>query len=131
MLIVAYRTVPYHTIPNSALWKEYKDFKYKHLKVRKYQSTPAFVCLMCVQDKPKQKALLRVPAGEMQTLTMVPVCRGNGLTNRSAVTHVLKELPSSFPHRHKKWAIFNTDHLKLVFSTASQRLQTYARREHP
>lgn len=131
MLIIPHRTVPYHTVPNSTLWKEYKDISISTEKFGNTRSTPAFVCLACVQDKTKQKSLLCVPAGEMQTLTMVPVCRGNGLTNSSAGTHVLKELPSSFPHCHKEWAIFNTDHLKLVFSTASQRLRTSARREHP
>lgn len=128
MLIIPYRTVPYQTV---LCGKNTRILSISTEKFGNTRSTPAFVCLVCVQDKTKQKALLRVPAGEMQTLTTVPVCRGNGLTNSSAVTHVLKELPSSFPHRHKEWAIFNTDHLKLVFSTAAQRLQTYARREHP
>lgn len=47
--------------------------------------------------------------------------------NCSTVTHRLQKLPSSFPHCHEEWAIFNAEHLNVGFSTASQRLGTYAR----
>lgn len=122
-------TIPYHTIYNSATFKQYKDLKYKHWKVTKYQK---YFCLR----------LPHVCTGQTKAKS-TPACtsswdantnNGSGLqrrwlTNCSTMTHVPKELPSSFLHHHKEWAIFNAEHLNIAFSRASQRLQTYARRE--
>ena len=91
-------TIPYHTIPYLTVLSG-KNTRILSISTEKLGNTRSigFVCLTCVQDKTKQKTLPHVLAAEMQTLTMVPVCRGDGLTNCSTVIHVLKELPSSFP----------------------------------
>ena len=131
-----YQTTPYHTgtyptLPDITVLclKNIRIWSISTEKLGNTRITSAFVCLTGAQDKIKQKAFLPVLAAEVQTVTTVPACRGDGLTNCSTVIRAPKQLPSSLPHHHKEWAIFNADHLNLVLSTASQRLQTSPSRE--
>lgn len=82
-ITVPYHTILYCTIPYTTVLclKNVRIWSVSTEKLGDAKSPSVFVCLTLVQDKTKPKALLRVLAAEMQTLTMVPVCRGDGLTN--------------------------------------------------